>query len=123
MRRFFSWVLPVLGVLPLWAAAPPASPDIVHLSPIAVGPYKYDAAGNITQIGTDRYLYDGMSRLVQGSAVTPQNADVQQFEYDGFGNLKKVVVPGKSTLYIDVDSSSNRLLPNPKHPEGPVSRV
>jgi RHS repeat-associated protein len=79
------------------------------LPPITVGPFKYDGAGNIIHMGTDRYTYDEMSRITSGTAVTAQNGDTQQFTYDGFGNLKTVIVPNKSTLYIDHDSLTNRL--------------
>ncbi len=83
------------------------------LPPITVGPFKYDGAGNIIHMGTDRYTYDEMSRITQGAAVTAQNADTQQFGYDGFGNLKTVTVPNKSILYIDSDPSTNRLRNTP----------
>ncbi len=79
------------------------------LPPITVGPFKYDGAGNIIHMGTDRYTYDEMSRITSGTAVTAQNADTQQFGYDGFGNLKTVTVPNKSIVYIDSDPSTNRL--------------
>jgi RHS repeat-associated protein len=99
------------------AAQPPAAlvaaPNGTPLPPIQVGPYKYDAAGNIVHVGSDRYTYDAMSRIVSGTAVTAQNADTQQFGYDGFGNLATVTIPGKSTLYIDVDSSNNKLKSSP----------
>jgi YD repeat-containing protein len=60
-------------------------------------------------MGTDRYTYDEMSRITSGTAVTAQNADTQQFEYDGFGNVKTVTIPNKSTAYIDSDPATNRL--------------
>ena len=85
------------------------APDGAPLAPIVVGPYKYDGAGNIIHMGTDRYTYDEMSRISSGTAVTSQNTDTQQFDYDGFGNLKKVTVPSKSILYIDRDPLTNKL--------------
>jgi RHS repeat-associated protein len=81
----------------------------VPLPPITVGPFKYDGAGNIIHMGDDRYTYDEMSRITSGTAVTSQNTATQQFEYDGFGNLKKETDPGK-TLFIDTDSATNRLI-------------
>jgi RHS repeat-associated protein len=90
-----------------------AAPDGTPIGPIVVGPYKYDAVGNIIHVGSDRYTYDAMNRIESGTAVTTQNADTQQFGYDGFGNLATVTIPGKSTLYIDVDSSNNKLKPSP----------
>ena len=90
-----------------------AAPNGTPLGPIQVGPYKYDAVGNIIHVGTDRYTYDAMNRIESGTAKTAQNADTQQFGYDGFGNLATVTIPGKSTLYVDVDSSNNKLKASP----------
>ena len=83
--------------------------EVVPLPPITVGPYKYDGAGNIIHMGTDRYTYDEMSRIISGTAVTAQNSDTEQFAYDGFGNLKKVTIPNKSIVYLDHDPLTNKL--------------
>lgn len=83
--------------------------NVVSLSPVTVGPYRYDAAGNIIHMGADRYTYDEMSRIITGTAVTTLNSDTQQFDYDGFGNVKTIIIPNKSVLYIDHNSSTNRL--------------
>ena len=48
------------------------------------GDYAYDGAGNITQIGNDRYLYDSVNRLVSGSVQGTVNT--QTYTYDAFGN-------------------------------------
>ena len=48
------------------------------------GVYTYDGAGNITQIGSDRYLYDPVNRLV--SASVNGTANTQTYTYDAFGN-------------------------------------
>src|SRR5439155_1532271 len=48
------------------------------------GTFVYDGAGNITQIGTDRYRYDSVSRLVSGTVNGTGNT--QTYEYDAFGN-------------------------------------
>src|SRR5438045_6069872 len=47
------------------------------------GTYVYDGAGNITQIGTDRYLYDPVNRL--RSASVKGTAKTQTYTYDGCG--------------------------------------
>ncbi len=57
-----------------------------------IGPYSYDASGNIKQIGDSTgtytsYQYDGASRLVGSSSfTTPSLASSQTFTYDSFGN-------------------------------------
>ncbi|HEV3077070.1 MAG TPA: RHS repeat-associated core domain-containing protein [Thermoanaerobaculia bacterium] len=83
----------------------------------STGPYAYDGAGNVTEMGHAGYdLYDGVSRLttavVQTNAVdnpTPTaNATVSQsVSYDAFGNIQAFVgSPGIST---PTDPGSNRL--------------
>lgn len=94
--------------------APVARPALVAapnaiMPPIEIGPYKYDAAGNVIHSGADRYTYDRMGRIVSGTAATIQNFDTQKFSYDGFGNLKTIEIPSKSILYIDIDPSNNKL--------------
>jgi len=46
--------------------------------------YVYDGAGNIIHIGSDRYLYDSVSRLK--SATVNGATNTQTFSYDAFGN-------------------------------------
>ncbi len=83
----------------------------------STGPYAYDGAGNVTQIGHAGYdLYDGVSRLttaaVQTNAVdnptAGANATVSQsVSYDAFGNIQAFVgSPGIST---PTDPRSNQL--------------
>jgi len=92
-------------------------------APVTLGPYVYDGAPNVTQIGADRFTYDGMGRLVYGTARIAGNDNVQQFEYDGFGNLKKVTTANAPTLYIGVDSGNNRLRDTAQTPPGPGTYV
>jgi len=69
------------------------------------GDYTYDDAGNITKIGSNWYLYDGMSRLKEGTARLGNGTiDPRSYEYDGFGNLTKL--NGRT---IDVNDATNRL--------------
>ncbi|MGK2883385.1 MAG: RHS repeat-associated core domain-containing protein, partial [Rhodococcus sp. (in: high G+C Gram-positive bacteria)] len=95
----------------------------------STGPYRYDGAGNILQIGpnepwnqTDVYHYDRVGRLVtaQVSAANPAaqpSGAVQWSEayaYDAFGNmLSKTTTRGigatPETTTISVDASTNRL--------------
>jgi len=75
----------------------------------ASGDIQYDGAGNIKAIGSDRYAYDLVSRLVQanenraGSTSTTQSAT-----YDAFGNLTSLLSNGIGPT-MNVDASSNRL--------------
>jgi RHS repeat-associated protein len=82
-------------------------------TPVTIGPYVYDAGANVTQMGNDRFLYDGLGRVTYGTAHIAGNSNVQQFEYDGFGNLHKVLTAGAPTLQIGIDAGTNRLLDTP----------
>jgi RHS repeat-associated protein len=86
------------------------------------GQYRYDASGNITQIGTRSYVYDHLSRL-----VAERDAGLSTgYRYDGFGNmnlqtttLTSVAAPAGGGNYdgtftramklIDVNPATNRL--------------
>lgn len=78
--------------------------------------YTYDDSGNITSIGADTFVYDGVNRL-KSSTVS---GIVQTFTYDGFGNMTDMHTPvdavcahgvacGSSSSTIAVQSSTNRL--------------
>ena len=71
------------------------------------GVYAYDGAGNITKIGSDWYLYDGLRRLKDGTAS--QGVKEQTYAYDGFGNLTSVTTVGVGTQMIGVSATTNRL--------------
>ena len=58
----------------------------VSSSPGDGGAYVYDGAGNIIQIGTDRYVYDSVNRLM--SASVNGTVNTQHFTYDAFGNRR-----------------------------------
>lgn len=63
------------------------------------GTYKFDGAGNITRIGNDWYLYDKVSRVVEGSAYVVGMK--KKYGYDGFGNILTV------TTYAGVTTPTN----------------
>ncbi len=77
----------------------------------STGPYSYDGAGNVTKMGTAWFLYDRVSRLVQGSldlAPTGGGAQPQQsYTFDPFGNL--TAVAGTNGRNIPVNPNTNRL--------------
>jgi RHS repeat-associated protein len=79
------------------------------------GTYEYDASGNITRAGTDYYLYDKVGRLKEASVgyIRAGNNRVRAYEYDSFGNLKKITPSTNGTAgtvtNIAVNSATNRL--------------
>jgi hypothetical protein len=64
-----------------------------------------DGAGNITDMGSDSFAYDAMSRL--------EDADVHGYEqvflYDAYGNITEIDTTPGTTEMIGVDTNSNRL--------------
>jgi len=85
--------------------------------PWSTGTYVYDGAGNIIGIGSNVYRYDGVNRLVEGTAHTPQHQNRQTYVYDAFGNLTTVntsverqgAAPDHSIRLIGIDPATNRL--------------
>jgi RHS repeat-associated protein len=77
----------------------------------STGAYAYDGAGNVTRIGNGRFLYDGVSRLLQGVTVTtPADSTTtrtQTVGYDLYGNIQSITTNG-STLNTPTNSA-NRL--------------
>lgn len=69
----------------------------------SLGAYLYDGAGNIVQIGPEKYLYDKVSRLTQ---CTLGNNDQQNYTFDAFGNINHI-----KTLIAASGNVDNRPLP------------
>src|SRR5262245_3408811 len=79
--------------------------------------YKYDGASNIVRMGRDWYVYDQVSRVVEGSVMAA--GQKKQYSYDAFGNMLNVKtfnnVSGPLTGQLTEDfstganSSNNRL--------------
>jgi len=69
------------------------------------GPYAYDGAGNIKQIGDSAntftsYRYDGAGRLVKSETITPTSPTTNQtWSYDSFGN--RLAVDSAQTHQFD----------------------
>jgi RHS repeat-associated protein len=75
----------------------------------STGEYQYDGSGNVKQVGSNEFVYDGLHRLVHGEV---DNGTVSQdYVYDGLGNLVEITetsgVP--ETRTISVDHTTNRL--------------
>jgi RHS repeat-associated protein len=91
--------------------ARPASITTTSATPWSSGAYAYDGAGNVTRIGNGRFLYDGVSRLLQGVTVTtPADSTTtrtQTVGYDLYGNIQSITTNG-STLNTPTNSA-NRL--------------
>ena len=75
----------------------PASITISRVSPsqpvahFSSGAYGYDGAGNITQIGDDKFAYDALNRLVKAKVNDTASAKVENllWEYDPLGNMTR----------------------------------
>jgi RHS repeat-associated protein len=78
-------------------------------APLTAGPYKYDASGNIIEIGAERFVYDVYSRVKSGTVARGTAAEVtQEYWYDRYGNLTSVKT-GTTTIPLTVDQDTNRL--------------
>jgi hypothetical protein len=82
----------------------PASISTSGVSPSnwSSGTYQYDAAGNVSAIGQDYYLYDKVSRLKFGTAQAGAASQSQTF--DTFGNLTSL-----SPRTLTTNAATNRL--------------
>jgi len=104
-------------------AAPPP-PALNHAAPLlhpvdngsgtwSSGTYLYDAAGDITDIGSDHYVYDTVGRLLSGTAN--RGGSRQEYSYDSFGNRLSSVTFGAPCLdqpcgsAVLVDRTTNRI--------------
>jgi RHS repeat-associated protein len=61
------------------------------------GAYAYDGAGNVKQIGTGYFQYDGVSRLLSGTvnaSATGSLPRTQSASYDAFGNIQTLTTNG-----------------------------
>jgi RHS repeat-associated protein len=72
------------------------------------GEYSYDAAGNVTSIGTgNTFWYDGSSRLVHAGV----SGHTQDYAYDGFGNMTSMTTDAQPRS-LTTTSSTNQLAAN-----------
>ncbi|MDP9119861.1 MAG: RHS repeat-associated core domain-containing protein, partial [Acidobacteriota bacterium] len=76
------------------------------------GPYAFDGASNVTQIGGSTFLYDNLSRLTTSSQSllpTGGGAPAQQsYTFDAFGNIQNIT--GTSGRSTPTSSATNRLI-------------
>lgn len=71
------------------SALDPVSPGTANWDS---GYYQYDGAGNIKYIGSDKYRYDRMSRVLD--ACVRGCTKTQSYVYDGFGNITSITTNG-----------------------------
>ena len=76
----------------------------------ASGGISYDAAGNITAMGSDRFFYDEVSRLKKAKVWLSGAETTEEYTYDRFGNLTTVATPSGDRV-APVDPRTNRLDP------------
>jgi RHS repeat-associated protein len=104
------------GVVTTYAQDPNAMARPASISSTAgwsTGAYAYDGAGNVTRIGNGRYLYDGVSRLVEGVTVTTLGSSsttkTQGVAYDIYGNIQSITTDGV-VIGTTTSASTNRLV-------------
>jgi RHS repeat-associated protein len=104
------------GVVTTYAMDPnhmarPASIATTSATPWSSGAYAYDGAGNVTRIGNGRFLYDGVSRLVEGvTVITPADSTTtrtQTVGYDLYGNIQSITTNG--AVVSTPTNTANRL--------------
>jgi RHS repeat-associated protein len=76
------------------------------------GNYEYDGAGNVKGVGTDYFIYDRVSRVIDGHVKAgPAPLRYQTYSYDPFGNLQSIGgdpgAPGRAT---PTSTATNRLI-------------
>ena len=77
------------------------------------GYMNYDGAGNLWQIGGDRYVYDKVSRLKMGTVVQAPGSDrKEEYTYDAFDNIKTLRRDGGAWQNYNIQASTNRLIGN-----------
>jgi RHS repeat-associated protein len=83
-----------------------------------LGPYEYDGAGNITQVGCGlnfycrRYHYDKASRLVEDTSANSASVDAQRYTFDRYGNITQTVTTragAATTRTFSVNPGTNHL--------------
>ena len=75
------------------------------------GAYKYDGSGNVVKTGNGYFLYDRVSRLIEGRIYDgPTGGGTQKWQsytYDPFGNIQSI--GGTSGRSTPTSSATNRL--------------
>ena len=91
------------GRHPLRTAAPQAVAEKVNWTSGVT--LDYDGGGHLISMGTDKFLYDDVGRLVQATV----SAQRQDYTYDAFGNRKSCTGAGDCQFGVRAESASNRM--------------
>jgi len=70
--------------------------------------FVYDGGGNVKRIGSQRYQYDLLNRLVMGEVSVGGVDRVQSASYDAYGNMVSLTTNG-ATTNTATNSATNRL--------------
>lgn len=70
----------------------------------ATGTHAYDGAGNLKAVGTQTFVYDSLSRVVQGNLP----GSTQSYTFDAYGNIQSITTGG-SLQNTPTSSATNRL--------------
>ena len=73
------------------------------------GTFGYDAAGNIWQIGADRYYYDRANRLLYGTVAQAGAGFREEYTYDTADNIRSARQNGGVWIPRDVNTATNRM--------------
>ena len=78
--------------------------------------YSYDGGGNVISIGSDKFLYDDVGRLVK-AVVTGSE---RNYRYDAFGNRTGCTLAGGGDCQydVDIDPTNNRMKDATYDPNG-----
>jgi RHS repeat-associated protein len=71
--------------------------------------YSYDDAGNITNIGSQQFVYDALGRL---NEMATSGTTTEQYGYDRYGNQTSRITGGVPQPAMDADALTNRLMPS-----------
>src|SRR5215813_12482644 len=127
LSLFAALVLPVFGQSTTTPAPAPTTPKAVAAMAMVehfpkkgesgpyvwnTGVYSYDGAGNVTNIGSQYYVYDTASRLKESLTVAPAGSYAQSYIYDVYGNQTSRTSSGiQQSIGIDVTTNHLNGLP------------
>lgn len=73
------------------------------------GKYRFDGAGNVWAIGSERYSYDLVNRLVAAEINTNTGMQTEVVNYDAFGNITRLERNGGGALLPAPSADSNQI--------------
>jgi RHS repeat-associated protein len=81
--------------------------------------YSYDDAGNITNIGSQQFVYDALGRLKE---MATSGTETEKYDYDRYGNQTKRTTDGVEYL-TDAEATTNRLSTSTGYTYDPAGNV